>query len=519
MKILGHALGQRGHEHAGAFRDGRAAFREQIIDLALHRPHVRHRVDQAGRPDDLLGEHARRALHLPGPRRRADEHGQRPEPLPLLELERAVVDAGRKPEAELGQDGFPRVVAALHAADLRHRDVALVHDQQRVLGQVFEQRRRRIARPAARQIPGIVLDAFAGAGRLHHLDVERRALLQAFGFEQFSFRRELLQAFLQLDLDVADRLAECRARRYVMAVGVDRDPVQLFGLLAGQRIELLDRFDLVAEQHHAPGAVLVVARMNVDRLAAHPKRAALKRGVVAAVLQFDQRFRQPVALDPAARLQLDDHLGVGLDRADAVDARDGRDEHDVVPFQQRLRRGMAHAVDLLVDLRVLLDIRVGARHVCFRLVVVVVADEILDRVVREEALHLAVELGGERLVRRQDQRRLLHRLDHLRHRERLARPGDAEQHLVALALPHACRQLADRRRLVAAGVVFRHDGEPLAAGPRGLLLGHEQDRGRAKQGLGHGREMEPGRGGVERCQAVERRQAAPASRSDAEVWA
>jgi hypothetical protein len=44
------------------------------------------------------------------------------------------------------------------------------------------------------------------------------------------------------------------------------------------------------------------------------------------------------------------------------------------------------------------------RHIGFGLVVVVVADEVLDRVVGEQRLELAVELGGQRLVVGQDQR-------------------------------------------------------------------------------------------------------------------
>ena len=146
------------------------------------------------------------------------------------------------------------------------------------------------------------------------------------------------------------------------------------GLLAGQRIEFVDRLHLVAEQRDAPGAVLVVAREDVHRLAAQPERAALEGGVVAAVLQLDQRLRQRVAVDPPAGLQLHHHPRIGLDRADTVDAGDRGDDHDVVALQQRLRRGVAHAVDLLVDLRVLLDVGVGARDVGFRLVVVVVAE-------------------------------------------------------------------------------------------------------------------------------------------------
>ena len=112
---------------------------------------------------------------------------------------------------------------------------------------------------------------------------------------------------------------------------------------------------------------------------------------------------------------------------------------------------MPHPVDLLVHRRFLLDVGVGARDVGLGLVVVVVRDEILDRVRREEALELAVELRGQRLVRRQDQRGALRLGDDVRHRERLARAGDAEQHLVALVLPHAIDQFRDRLRLVAVG--------------------------------------------------------------------
>ena len=79
-------------------------------------------------------------------------------------------------------------------------------------------------------------------------------------------------------------------------------------------------------------------------------------------------------------------------------------------------------VDLLVDRGVLLDVDVLLRDVRLGLVVVVVADEVLDRVVGEELLELAVELGRERLVVREHQRRLLDLLDHVRHRGVLPEP-------------------------------------------------------------------------------------------------
>src|SRR5690606_13964733 len=102
------------------------------------------------------------------------------------------------------------------------------------------------------------------------------------------------------------------------------------------------------------------------------------------------------------------------------DARYGRDDDDVVALEKGARRSVAHPIDLLVDRAFLLYVRVRPRDVGLGLIVVVVADEVFDRVLREEALELAVELGGQRLVVRQDQRWPLRPRDDVGHRERLA---------------------------------------------------------------------------------------------------
>ena len=213
----------------------------------FHRPHDAFGVDQAGRPDHLLDEHAAGARHLPGAGRRRDEHGLRPHRLPLLELERPVVDAGRQPEAELGERRLALKVAAIHAAELRHRDVALVDDQERVVGDVLEQGRRRLARAAAGQVARVVLDAGAGAGGDHHLEIGHGALLDALGLEQAAGGVKLGEPLLQLELDLLRRLGERGLGDHVVAVGVELDLVQRVGALAGQRIELHDALDLVAE--------------------------------------------------------------------------------------------------------------------------------------------------------------------------------------------------------------------------------------------------------------------------------
>ena len=289
------------------------------------------------------------------------------------------------------------MVALGHRADLRHRLVAFVDEQKRVVGEVFEQRRRRLAGQAAGEEARVILDPRATAGGGDHLEVEVGALLEALVLEQFAFRFHFLEPLGQLVADRAHRLLQRRARRHIVRVGVDLDAVEARRLLAGQRVELDDLLDVVAEERHAPGGVFIVRRKDLQAVAAHPEIAARERLVVAPVLQRDQLADDLALVGALALLQLEGHRRVGLDRADAVQAGNRGDNDHIIALEQRPRRRVAHAVDGLVH-RFLLDVGVGARHVGFGLVVIVVADEIFDGVVGEEALELPVQLGGEDLV-------------------------------------------------------------------------------------------------------------------------
>ena len=105
-------------------------------------------------------------------------------------------------------------------------------------------------------------------------------------------------------------------------------------------------------------------------------------------------------------------------------------------------------------LELLLDVGVGARDVGLGLVIIVVADEIFDRIVGEEALELAVELGGEDLVRARctSAGRCSVSMT-LAMVKVLPDAGDAEQHLALLAVERGLDQFLDRRRLVAGRLV------------------------------------------------------------------
>ena len=90
---LGHLLCQGRDQHAVALGRGIAAFGHQVVDLVLDRPDDAGRIDEPGRPDDLLDKDAAGALHLPAPRGGGYKDRRAAIFVPFLEFERPVVGA------------------------------------------------------------------------------------------------------------------------------------------------------------------------------------------------------------------------------------------------------------------------------------------------------------------------------------------------------------------------------------------------------------------------------------------
>ncbi len=359
-----------------------------------------------------------------------------------------------------------RPVAAEHRRHLRDGDVALVDHQQPIVGEIVEQRRRRLARLLAREVARIVLDAATEAARHQRLEVEHRALLEPLRFEQAPAFAQLLQPLPQLD---SDGLAGARhhfRRRHEVRARIDVHTIDLSQHAAAQRVDDLQRLDLVAPERDADRLGVFTDRHHVDDVTADAEMTARQLDLVALVLHLDKALEQLASADLLPDLQPEAHRQVVDRGAEAVDARHRRHDDDVAPLEQGEGRGVPHPVDLLVDEGVLLDVGIGRRDIGFGLVVVVIADEVFDGIVRQEALQLCVQLRREGLVRREDQRRSLRGSDDVGHREGLARAGDAQQHLPRVTASQTLHQLVDRGRLVAG----RREGREEIEGWHGWLL-------------------------------------------------
>ena len=154
-----------------------------------------------------------------------------------------------------------------------------------------------------------------------------------------------------------------------------------------------------------------------------------------------------------------DHLSLVFARiAHGIDTADGSDDDHILPFPQRRRGGMPQAVDLIVDGRILFNISIGRCDIRFRLVIIVIRNKVFHPAVREERAQFTAELGGQRLVVGDHQRRHLDLLDHGSHGKCLPAACHAEQNLVFQAGLNARGEGFDRLRLVAGCAVrcFQH---------------------------------------------------------------
>ena len=219
--------------------------------------------------------------------------------------------------------------------------------------------------------------------------------------------------------------------------------------MPGERIEELQRLDLVVEQRDADRVLGILGREDVEHVAAHAKHAALEVDVVARVLHLGEPLDHVALRRALALLQVQDHAVVLGRVADAVDGRHRGHDDAVRALQDRLGGRQPHLLDVLVDRRVLLDVEVARRHVRFGLVVVVVGNEVLDAVGREELAELRIELRRQRLVRRDHHGRPAGLRDHVGHRVGLAGPGHPQQRLERQAVAQSFDELGDRFRLVA----------------------------------------------------------------------
>ncbi|MNE04660.1 hypothetical protein D3C80_971970 [compost metagenome] len=304
--------------------------------------------------------------------------------------------------------------------------MGLVNHQQAIRRQIVKQRWRWLTLAAPGQVARIVFNAGAVAQFVHHLQIKLGALRQTLFFQQLVIGQQHLAPLGQIHLDLFHRLQDPLARRHIVRFGVNGKALHLLFDLAGQGIKQRKPFDLFVKQLDAQRQFIRFRREDVNHFTPHAERRALESLIVAAILQLRQTTQDRPLIDDHAFGQMQHHLQVQIRIAQAVNRRYRRHHDHIAAFQQRFRRRKAHLLDVFVHRGIFFDKGVGAGDVGLRLIVVVVRNEILDRILGKELFHLAIQLRRQSFIGRQHHGGPVEIGDHISDGECLARAGYAQ---------------------------------------------------------------------------------------------
>ena len=201
-----------------------------------------------------------------------------------------------------------------------------------------------------------------------------------------------------------------------MAARKNSEEFRLFQNLASQRVNPRNSIDIIAEKLHSISC-FAARRKDIDHVAFDAKRTARKVDIVAMILNIHQLAQKFVLQTPFAALNSNRQIIIIRWRPQTINAADARHDNHVAPRKQSVGSGMAQAIDFFVDRRIFLDIRIARRDVSFWLVIIKVADEVMNFVVGEKLFEFTEQLGSESFVVRQNQRRHIPLSDNIRHRK------------------------------------------------------------------------------------------------------
>ena len=168
--------------------------------------------------------------------------------------------------------------------------------------------------------------------------------------------------------------------------------------LAGQHIDLHNAVDLISEELHADRRLPTVCRKDLQDISMHPEGTTVKIHIVSCVLDINKLADHIITIPLHTRTQRHHHSQEVFRAAQAVNTGNRGNHHHIPPFHQRRCRRQTQLVNLLIDRRIFRNVSVRRRNIRLRLIVIVIGNEILDRIFREEFLHLPIKLCRERLV-------------------------------------------------------------------------------------------------------------------------
>ena len=214
----------------------------------------------------------------------------------------------------LHQHLLTRTVTGIHSANLRQRYVRFIHNQQKILGKIIYQRKRRLTGLTSCQMTRIVFDAGAVAHLLHHLQIVIRALLQTLCLQQPAMLIQLIKTLFQLLANIIHSAFKILTTRNIVARRENCHMIALCQNLTRQHIKFHNAVNLVIEHFNAHSLFTVGCWNNLNHITAHTEGATLEINIITIVLNLHQLMQNLLAVDNLPQAQRQHHIIILLRR-------------------------------------------------------------------------------------------------------------------------------------------------------------------------------------------------------------
>ena len=140
--------------------------------------------------------------------------------------------------------------------------------------------------------------------------------------------------------------------------------------------------------------------------------------------------------------------------SNTIDTAHRSDDDDIFSGEKCLCRSMTETIDFIIDGRVLFDICIGFLDICFWLIVIVIADKIVDSILWEKFSKFLTKLSSESFIVSNYESGALDFLNNICHCEGLSRPSNTLKCLITIACFEAFYQGVYGLRLVSSWFII-----------------------------------------------------------------
>ena len=319
--------------------------------------------------------------------------------------------------------------------------MTFVYENKVVLGKVVQKAGRSLAQLPSLDVSAVVLYSGAVSRFPHHLQIVKGSGLKSVGFKHSAFRSQFQEPLFKLLPDSAHGQVKLLLPCNEMLGGEDQCFIHGLQNMTGQVVHSSYGLKCVAEKFYADTAA-GIGGDQVDYVSSNPEITPCQGNVIPSVLHSHKLHEKQVTGYGITGLQTKTRVYEIHGITQTVQTAH-RSNHDyILPAQKACGGPQTKSVQFLVKACVLFDEHVPGRKICFRLVVIVVADEILNSIFRKESGQLAEQLGGQGLVVTDHKDRQVHPLDDGCHGKGFSGTGDPQEGLPFIACPEtACYAL------------------------------------------------------------------------------